>query len=268
MRGYRQVVLVGLVTALVAGCSCGDDDPVTGDDAAIGDGGMDAMPPDAQSDTGTGTDSGLPAACQNSECSLLDPASCAMGQGCQLRDTMAGAPEPVCEAAGTGKSGDACTTPADCAPGLGCSDADNKCHQYCCDLDTSTGCPPNQACWLELTDRDTHQRTGVGFCDDCDDCDLLAQTGCTGAQGCYSVTEKNDCTACLASAKMVDEGMPCEAANDCRPGLGCYSLDMQPTRCVAYCQLPAMPGGADSCGMNAECQDNLGLAGVGLCVPK
>ena len=65
-------------------------------------------------------------------------------------------------------------------------------------------------------------------------------------------------------------GESCESANECEPGVGCYSINGADFVCTAFCDLEADP---DPCDPDGTCQgDLIGKASmndtVGLCVPN
>jgi hypothetical protein len=287
----RLVLVLLSVSLAFGGCSCEDDDdgPVTaidgGNDSGAPDGsGMDSSTAaDAgMTDNDAGSDSGAGSrnACGGEMCDLLLATSCAtIGEGCQFLLPAAPNPSPIpfaqCEPVGTIQEGGACTVPSDCAPGLDCTanGSAGTCRQYCCNLNQKSGCPGEQVCALELSDLN-QDPTGVGLCDACDACDPLdSATTCGGGDGCYPIPGSDGvsfsaCTLCLASSRNRPVGAGCRSANECAPGLGCFSLDTRPAVCIQMCDLNA---GTNPCPGTLTCQDRLGAASrsgaVGVCIP-
>jgi hypothetical protein len=229
----------------------------------------------------------IPAACSSEVCDLLAADSCGEEQACKFLIPIDGSstPSAQCQPAGELGEGDFCSTTAECGPGLDCTvDCDPEaldceaeenwgvCRNYCCALNSTSRCPQKQACLIELTDAEGG-RTGVGLCDRCDDCSPLIAGDCDSGQGCYLLPDEDRggislCFLCMESESALSEGARCETANDCSPGLGCFSIDRQPNTCTRFCDLTS---GIDVCQPEGQCQDYLGEASregtLGICIP-
>src|SRR6185369_14193400 len=87
-----------------------------------------------------------------------------------------------CEAAGTAKSGDACTAFTDCAAGYVC--IGKTCHKLCCGGDW-TGCPSaDQHCYRSLVydlGDGVLVDTKAMICDVVNTCDALVPSSCNEA---------------------------------------------------------------------------------------
>jgi hypothetical protein len=112
----------------------------------------------------------------------------------------------------------------------------------------------------------------VLLCDECDDCNPLTAEGCEDGQGCYPIPSPIDdtdigCRLCLASDGEKEAGESCDYANECKPGIGCYSINEGDSVCTNFCDLEADP---DPCAPDGECKDLVGEASmngtVGICV--
>lgn len=236
----------------------------TDEDAAVSE-------EDAAADTGTEP----PVyACggDEAECDLLDPEDCKEGEGCQFLAPASGngAPFAQCVDDGDGKVGDTCDDDSLCSAGNYCNEG--VCLKYCCSVGSSDECPTDQACIIDVLDQND-ESTGVLLCDECDECNPLTADGCGNSQGCYPIPSDDTdigCRLCLASVGQKDAGDPCDAANDCKPGIGCYSINDEDPVCTSFCDLEA---DTDSCAPDGKCTgDLIGLASmndtVGLCVPN
>ncbi len=306
MRKLSYLALIAGALLLVAGCSCDDDDnggagsggeggAGSGGDGGAGSGGDGGAEGGDGGAGGAGGQEGVDAAVDAAEpeedagegpppeytcggeatCDLLSEDACDPGEGCQflVASSGEGAPFAQCVEAGEGASGDACDEDSPCAPGFGCNEVTGNCHKYCCEYGLPDDCPSDQACVVGVDDADGTP-TDVLFCDECDECNPLTAEGCEDDEGCYPIPTTGDdigCRLCLQSFADLEEGEDCEAANECAPGLGCYSVNDAPLACVAFCDLTATP---DPCAADGgTCTDELlGEAGmdgeVGLCVPN
>lgn len=265
MLRFSLVCALGMGT-LAAGC--GDDDrPPTDAGMMPGDAGppRDAGPP---GDAGPATDAGPPAGdagptgmCPAGECDLLTN-GCPAGQACYALSAMMGAtPAPVCQPSGTGMTGDTCATYGDCSEGFIC--VTNKCQHYCC-AGSSAGCPRGQTCSVQFTD-DMGTDLGYGYCKLPDVCDPTATpSGCGTGEGCYIAMDGSG--TCITPSHMYTEGMTCMAANDCVPGLACYSIGTTggPT-CHQYCNTMMM-GSCMTAGMMCNPLGIAALPNLGICI--
>lgn len=215
---------------------------------------------------GGGTDAGGGTAmCPMGECDLLDN-GCASGQACYFLAAMAGGtPMPVCQPAGTTAVGGNCMTYADCAAGSFCdaraAGMMGKCRKYCCG-ESDEGCPMGTSCSVQFTDA-MGMPLGVGYCAGGDSCDPVEQTGCTGDEGCY-LNGPSGAVICIESAGDKMEGESCSAANDCAPGMGCFSTMMGgSTNCVKFCDtmdmMPGCTGGKTCQAAGVPMQPRLGV---------
>jgi hypothetical protein len=205
-----------------------------------------------------------PAACGAGECDVLDPLSCGETDGCLwlLGDDEEASAQ--CLPVGEGADGSACDDGRDCAPGLDCTafDGSGSCRRYCCELNATAGCPAGQYCRVALGD--VGGLDAPALCDACDGCDLTADDGsCGAAMGCYALPGEAPCRACLpaGAARPV---APCDRANDCVSGSGCFAIEGT-RRCHAFCRLD----GADDACENGECTPTDGAMlpeGIGLCL--
>lgn len=237
-----------------------DDDD---DDAAVDAGELDASAPMTCGPRG--------------ECDLRSIDSCGEGMGCVLlrtggaSDEDAGASDedggassfgPMCVATGEGRDGDACTGLHACGAGLDCTaEQGGVCRRYCCELNTTSGCPSGQFCRVELRD-DTGTSTGAALCDACDACDVLG-SDCPQGQGCYPLAASSAmCNACLPTGERAPDDS-CLFSNDCEAGSACVELSGQ-RRCVELCALDeAQCAGGRAC---VGAQGEPFGEGVGLCV--
>jgi len=284
-----------LSTALfcvLALCSIGCDEGELDDDAGAA-GFAGTMPPrtpeqdagraapDHDADEPDDVDAGAPMTCgPQGECDLRSVDGCGDGMSCVLLrggalvgddagsealDEDGGAARaslaPMCVAAGVGRDGDACDGLRSCGPGLDCTAGeDGVCRRYCCDLNTTAGCPRGQFCRVELMD-ELGASTGAALCDACDDCAVLG-ADCPEGQGCYPLAASTGmCNACLPKGEHAPEAS-CRFSNDCAPGSACVELSGE-RRCAELCKT-----GEDSCESDRACaavSDEPFGAGVGLC---
>ncbi len=299
---YLILVFVAANALLFVGCGCDDDDD-DGDDTAdsgagtagerttdtgvggtSGSGGEEGEDAGEQTeDTGvSGDDAAVDAetepdyACggDDAECDLLNNEGCDEGDGCQFLAPSSGegAPFAQCVEAGDGEAGDACDSDNPCSAGYDCNDG--FCYKYCCTPGSSDECPEDQACIIDILDKND-ESTGVLLCDECDECNPLTADGCGEGQGCYPIPSPSDdtdigCRLCLASVGDKEAGESCDSANECQPGIGCYSINDAEAVCTSFCDLEADP---DPCAPDGTCTgDLIGLASmndtVGLCVPN
>ncbi|MGC4119273.1 MAG: hypothetical protein QM765_32845 [Myxococcales bacterium] len=182
-------------------------------------------------------------------CSPLDVNACPAGQGCYAQLPSSGM---ACEPAGTLPRGAACSTGAECLPGLDCWAG--SCLPYCEETNPITCLPTEECVTLGI---------GVGACQPCPQvlcggvccgsgrfcapttgscadavpCSALTQD-CPGGQGCYYDAQQGYRCA-LAGAGML--GAACAVDADCQPGLGCQSTGWD--ACTPYCD----PSGPASC---------------------
>jgi hypothetical protein len=238
---------------------------VSEDDAAVSE-------DDAAVDTGTEPEPVYECGGDDAECDLLDAESCGEGKGCQFLTpaTGEGAPFAQCVDVGDGEAGDECDDDNLCGPGYDCNEG--FCYKYCCSLGSTDECPEDQACIIDVLDQN-NESSGVLLCDECDECNPLTANGCGNGQGCYPIPSDDTdigCRLCLASVGEKDAGEACDSANECQPGIGCYSINDADSVCTAFCDLEA---DSDPCAPDGTCTgDLLGLASmgdtVGLCVPN
>jgi len=173
---------------------------------------------------------------------------------------------PMCQPAGTGTSGTACMNYSECAEGFTCiqnpSGTGGKCQHFCCGTPGS-GCPTGQSCDVQIID-EMGNPTGVGYCKLPDVCDpTMMMSGCGAGEGCYIGMDGGG--TCIASTRNLTEGMTCTAANDCAPGLACYSVGTGGPQCYKYCDGMAMPS---QCATGQTC-NSLGLTvlpNLGICI--
>jgi hypothetical protein len=219
--------------------------------------------PGTHDDAAAATECELPGACD-----LLDRSSCGgEGQGCvfALPDADAEQPEAQCQPVGTGREGAACSSSADCGPGLDCTarDGHGQCHRYCCAPNTRLGCPAGQFCAIALTDA-RGEPTPVYLCDRCDTCDLRDPNACGAGLGCNLLPGLRGCRACLPAGTHAP-GEACEYSNDCAPGAACARTASGNQACLAFCDLDA----SGTCPDDTRCidtGDDTLPAGVGLCL--
>lgn len=303
----KQLTYLGLIAFLCTslallsiGCGCGDDDD---DDKSTADSGDDQDASSSKGDSGSekedDKDSGtteeeedanvaeedagkspISYTCggENAECDLLSTDGCEADEGCQFLTPAdeEGAPFAQCVPAGEGALGDECDDEDNpCAAGYTCNGG--RCFRYCCEFNSTVDCPENQACVIQMLDMDD-KPTDVGLCDDCDDCNPLTAEGCDDGEGCYPIpteegAEDTGCRLCLESDGDKKAGDPCDSANNCVPGVGCYSIEIEGSdepvepSCADFCDLKADP---DPCEPDGTCEDLLGEASmektVGICV--
>jgi hypothetical protein len=282
MKRLMFLALVSSVALLLAGIGCGGDDDDDGSSAGSGGkagsgeadaGGAGSGEADAgeAGSGGSGGTGGAPVSydCggEDAECDLLDADSCEEGYGCQflLPSIGSGAAFAQCTEAGDGKDGDDCDDDNPCEPGLHCQSG--TCHKYCCEYGSSTECPANQACVIALSDG-KGGTSDVSVCDACDECNPLTLEGCDDGLGCYPIQPEDQdedigCRLCLSSVGDKEAGDVCEAVNECKPGLGCYSVEGGDSECVPFCDLDEDP---DPCDPGTTCQDSAGSEAMGLSI--
>jgi hypothetical protein len=259
-------VLVAVATVV----GCGDDDRSGIDSGPVMIDSGPRIDTGPRPDTGplpdTGPrDSGGTGMCPAGMCDLLTGSGCMAGQACYFLAMAAGSPAmPVCDTAGTGGDGAACTDYRDCQEGFFCDSGAMICRHYCC-MGSDTGCPTGQECAVSIVD-DMGMDTGVGICSLSDTCDPAAQTGCPDGQGCYT-RGADGSVICIGSLMNLGEGEACGmATNNCAPGFACFGVGGEPAVCHKYCNATEMTGCADgqTCG-------SLGYPApvdhVGLCTP-
>lgn len=288
MLRHLEIVLSLLLLACDTGAASdrGDDGRDRGADLGDGDGDADASAqPVSSLDAGPAGDAGSPreddaaaaaddedggvdavmGGCGAGECDLLDPLGCGVDEGCVWLLDAWGAPASMCLAVGTGLDGEACDDALDCAPGLDCTalDGSGTCRRYCCDLNDTAGCPAGQFCRVLLADEGGASGDGpVALCDGCDRCTPAATDECPSEQGCYPLPGGAECTACLPGGS-VPAGEPCEAANDCEPGAGCFAVEGGERRCEAFCVLDGAKCESGNC---RQVEGTTLPEGVGLCL--
>jgi hypothetical protein len=226
----------------------------------------DAAVDSGRTDAAQDEDAGLdPALCGQGACDLLDPGGCAATDGCVFAmssDTDGGEPSAQCIQVGTGRDGDRCSSYADCSAGLDCTTADEgACRRYCCELNTTRGCPSGQFCSIAIEDA-RGASSGVFLCDRCDGCDVRDPDGCGEGLGCYLLPGPDPCNACLPRGEL-EPGGACTFSNDCVPGSTCVGAPGERS-CRAFCDLNA----AD-CAAGQRCRAVNGgslPAGTGLCL--
>ncbi|MFW6051482.1 MAG: hypothetical protein ACODAU_09925 [Myxococcota bacterium] len=240
MRSLRflscSVLAVGLG---LAGCG--------GSDGSSGDAGVDAGAPE-------------PAVCPSGECNLVDQ-DCGEGLGCYFAETGDGGdPSPVCAPTPDqdGAEGDPCMDANDCQEGLLCigpTGMAGTCRTVCC-IGEDGGCTGDESCLIPVAAPGPGD-TGVGACAVGDACDLLEQD-CGEGEGCYPSVQPG-VTVCIAGGEL-QEGAPCDFANDCAPGLACTEGE-----CTKLCDR------TDDSGCTISSQDCVTLVGfdapVGVCDP-
>lgn len=219
-------------------------------------------------DAGHLPDSGASAAqCPAGACDLLDPLSCAEGEGCLLAldeaDAGVGA-LPQCAPVGAGLDGDACQRSSDCGPGLDCTafDGSGTCRRYCCALNRSQGCPEGQFCRVGL--RVDMASAGAALCDQCDGCDPMAADACSEGLACYPLSGASECMACLPAGTAL-RGSACTQSTECARGSACFRVSAEGSRCVVFCDLQTGAG----CESGTSCRAVTGAAlssGLGLCL--
>ena len=270
----KRLVFLALLAGslLLGGIGCGDDDD---DGSAAGSGGADSGAAGGEAGSGgaAGSEAGSGGESEayecggdDAECNLLDANSCDDGYGCQFLtpSSGSGAAYAQCSEAGEAKEGESCDTDTPCAPGLHCNN--NVCHQYCCKYGSASECPSDQVCVVALDDGQGGT-SNVSLCDACDDCNPLTLDGCGTDQGCYPIEpedaseENTGCRLCLSSVGDKEAGEPCAAVNECKPGLGCYSVEGGDLECVPFCDLDAA---TDTCEGDTTCQDSAGSEAMGL----
>ena len=184
-----------VVGVLVAGCDGGVSDSDApeldaGPDVLqvnLDGGGAPAVPPDGV------------AACPQGTCNYQS------GEGCPVEaaacipgtDAMNGI-TPVCQPAGAGTSGAACTDTSTCAPGYFC--AEKSCRKLCCAGDW-TGCPSeDEHCIKSLAYGDGMGgalTTGAMLCYPVNTCNALVPSSCGEPGTTCQIADPTGATACL-----------------------------------------------------------------------
>lgn len=290
--GYLGIGLALAGPALIALPACGDDDEgASAADAATagsgGGGGFTRPRPDAQ----VGTDP-VP------ECDRADPLACGAGERCQvvirrpageaqfliyagcIEDTDARGLGDPCEQWGgaalpyqaEGLDDELYFDP--CAEGLFCAPDPVVRGSFSCQVACQSGLfdgfpqvPCNAAgeyCTAPSTATPYEE-----VCQPADDCDPTTAQGCGPDQGCFlwlDDTATGVLTLCLP---LVDEpladGLPCRAANECRPGSSCWGpTGLLPSRWESLACRRSCIAGQDV-SADAGSDDDAGVSGGGAC---
>lgn len=228
--------LIGTLLFGVAGCDANmatGSDGSTMRDAVVVDGGglLDAGP---RRDAGVLIDAGASgdaqALCLTTLCDPRSPDGCDEGR-CVLN-----AVEASCSLeAGSLGPGDACTSVADCAPGLACfrRDGGGVCGRICCPRDHST-CTEGMSCGGAGVLVDGSE-TNWGRCMAPRPCDLLEPTEyCELREGCYIVDSSGRTECRVAGSGGPRE--PCQVQEDCQSGFFCGGIGGA-KRCVRICRI-------------------------------
>ena len=158
--------------------------------------------------------------------------------------------DAVCELAGQGKDGDACTSGSDCSSGFECVSSPGRCRHYCCDptlcgvlakLDTST-----TGLFCDVQSEAAHSGVKVPVCLPVQDCQLLGTT-CGPTETCAIVDSSAGIKSCVEIGP-VNVGESCEA-NHCAANLSCLG---SPGKRV--CQQLCDPMKAGVCPSGQTCQ--------------
>ncbi len=214
---------------------------------------LDAGTPDAARDEDAGNDvAPTTDLCGSGDCDLWDLSACGEEAACQylLPADGGSSASAMCVPAGSRADGEPCRSHAECAAGLDCTaeGSEGMCRHYCCELNSTRGCPGGQACRVAIVD-EGGAPLGVNLCDACDVCDPLASSGCEGSDGCYvlpATQESSACLVCQPSTGDLPEGEACEHASDCKPGLACVRRVGAAASCRPFCNVAA-PGSCPSC---------------------
>jgi hypothetical protein len=134
------------------------------------------------------------------------------------------------------------------------------CMAFC---DRSHGCPSNQACYVNVTDR---QDAGPPLGQVCGPtCSMLRQTCPTAGTGCY-LSDKNCAPEegiCLATGG-ASQGTACTRMGDCRLGHLCIDPAGPPTpMCAKICD---REGGSPACEVGT-CRELPGHIQTGIGLP-
>ncbi len=112
-------------------------------------------------------------------------------------------------------------TPDYCRRGLACvGSATPRCLPFCFNYPFDT-CDSDQVCAFS-DDLDGDLEDDVHFCGQT--CDVLAQDCGDPALGCYPTREAAVCATEGAGGTPVQAGEPCDHANSCEAGLGCFQV--------------------------------------------
>jgi hypothetical protein len=248
-----SLMLSGVVLALGGCSSSGDSDTGSA-------GGPDAGSPGwvDRSDGGTAAPPDGPSLCPAGVCNYQT------NEGCGAAETCTPFPDgdnisPACLPAGSGKSGDACAEPKDCAPGYFCvtSTTPGTCRKLCCGGDW-TGCPSDSEHCIARIGYQTPGDTGAMACYPVGTCDPLDPGSCGDDGHTCQIVDATGASACLAEASG-EEGQPCP----CRGGFLC---DSELEICRKLCRADDS-GLGPSCSAGQTCVHyNKHPDGVGECI--
>jgi len=229
-------IILTLAVGALVGCA----------NAKVGDiGARDAAVSDTADSASTGTPDLTGATSQDdagkivySPCDPFDNTGCSIGQKCSaLRN--GSSLSLGCSSKGNKSEGEDCTpvptpnaqTGDDCGDGLGCFntglDGRTICRRMCPATGTNT-CPSGETCGMTV-----QGLSDPKFCAAAPSpttCLPLEQTGCAGAQACYSTSTGALCY----NAGTAQPGGTCHAANDCTPGSTCVTINGIST-CHSFC---------------------------------
>lgn len=234
-------------------------------DAGARDAGMSASARDAGADAG-GEGPAVDGSFDQPEPTRSEPPQYA----CQLATSGNGLVARGCAPAGSQQAEQACTSSADCAPGLGCVGAarSGRCLPFCCG-EGPDSCAPGFFCAERPLRSEAVGEAGgplVPVCDRADNCSLGESKDCTGP-GCVcgpemvcALVRPDRTTACVPLSPMAGqagERCPCDRGHHC-------SQATDPATCVKTCDLDVAD--SDTCG-SGVCQATPVLpAGWGICV--
>ena len=159
---------------------------------------------------------------------------CEDGQGCYLsRDAT------KCLSAGTLVKGEACEAPNDCAPGLHClvecrevcsvqADHPQSCAQVCPEPPAEVIMAIGRPDVVKFTTVSEENELGVCLGTEIPGCDIFGDD-CLANEGCYPVRGGN---ACIPAGTKTP-GTPCDASNECQPGICVSSMYACPIAATA-----------------------------------
>jgi hypothetical protein len=199
-------------------------------------------------------------ACPTGACNYQTQEGCSDTQACRpsFNATDPGV-NPGCDMAGSGKSGDDCTTQQQCARGYYCATSrDQKCHKLCCGHDW-TACDAGESCIVDVNVDAGKKPTsaGVGLCFPVNDCDPLDPFHCADTTRECKIVDPVGNVAC-ESKSSAKAGAPCAPPTVCAGGLSCVGGVCIPLCRFTQCGDPACPDDATRCIHFARDPDGVG----------
>lgn len=147
------------------------------------------------------------------------------GQSCTVLDANG---TIGCAASGSNADYSSCAAMGECLAGSICagSGGNSECLPFCEAGNPSSPCPGAGQCLVSMD----VAGVAVGLCTMPDSCDPFGQTGCTGGEACYFLSDGTLCGGAGTGAV----GSTCGFINDCSPGMICIGPQGSST-CAELC---------------------------------